>query len=210
MDKHSKHNKHTSNNVVTLLLTQIMGPLALPLAHWPIGPSAGLWQGTKSSVALVQETAGTAGTAGVPRGFSWPRWLCSNLFEFRMEGVASGFWVLRGSPAKRQALDSEEVTSSARFRPGLGWCLSFTATCLLLSRFSRGFFLRIFSWIFWVDPNCFFFWCFIATSIAGKRRLFLLGRHGLVSKERTPYGQERMDRFLGKKVLMELDGTGWN
>ena len=33
MDKHSKHNKHTSNNVVTLLLTQIMGPLA----HWPIG-----------------------------------------------------------------------------------------------------------------------------------------------------------------------------
>jgi hypothetical protein len=63
---------------------------------------------------------------------------------------------------------------------------------------------------FFVDLNG-FFWCFIATSIAGKRHLFLLGRHGLVSKERTPYGQERMDRFLGRKCWwnwMELDGTG--
>ena len=64
--------------------------------------------------------------------------------------------MLRGSPAKRQALDSEEVTSPARFRPGLGWCLSFTATCLLVFKIFSWIFLKDFFVDFFVDLNGFF------------------------------------------------------
>ena len=113
-------------------------------AHWPVGPLAQWLQGTKSSVALVQETARDprAFLPGKARWSKWSRLLCSNRFEWRRCFRILSVRDVRGSPAKnRQALDSEEKVKSPspRFRPGLGWVCQKTKRKLYLAvfQFSR-------------------------------------------------------------------------